>query len=60
MHIGQRIENIRQELGIPVWQMCDILAIGTDMAYFMIKTGQVEPDLYQKLMFVITTKRPLE
>lgn len=60
MHVGQRTESIRQELGIPVWQMCNILAIKTDITYFMIKTGHVDLDLYQKLVFVIITERPLE
>ena len=60
MHIGQRIESTRQELGIPVWQMCNILALSNDIAYSMIRTGLIELDLYQKLMFVIITERPLE
>ena len=60
MHIGQRIESTRQELGIPVWQMCNILALSNDITYSMIRTGQIELDLYQKIMFVIITERPLE
>ena len=60
MHIGQRIESTRQELGIPVWQMCNILALSNDIAYSTIRAGLIELDLYQKLMFVIITERPLE
>lgn len=60
MHIGQSIESTRQELGIPVWQMCNILALSNDITYSMIRTGQIELDLYQKIMFVIITERPLE
>ncbi len=60
MNIGQRIESTRQELGIPVWQMCNILALSNDITYSMIRTGQIELDLYQKIMFVIITERPLE
>lgn len=60
MRIGHQIEATRQKLGIPVSQMCDILAIETELEYHKITTGWVLLTTYQKIMFVAMTEYPLE
>ena len=59
-YTGQKIERIRQELGIPSYHMCDILAIGTASEYYLVKMGAIDLDVYQKIMFVAITRHPLE
>ena len=60
MRIGHQIETTRQKLGIPVFKMCDILAIETELEYHKITTGWVSLTTYQKIMFVAMTECPLE
>ena len=60
MRIGHQIEAARQKLGIPVFKMCDILAIETELEYHKITTGWVSLTTYQKIMFVAMTECPLE
>ena len=60
MRIGHQIEAARQKLGIPVFKMCDILAIESTLEYHKITTGQVSLTTYQKIMFVAMTECPLE
>ena len=59
MRIGHQIEATRQKLGIPVFKMCDILAIETELEYHKITTGWVSLTTYQKIMFIAMTKCPL-
>lgn len=55
MRIGQQIESTRQKHNIPVCQMYNILAIGTESEYRKIASGQVQLTVYQKIMFVSAT-----
>ena len=59
MRIGHQIETTRQKLGIPVFKMCDILAIETELEYHKITTGWVSLTTYQKIMFIAMTECPL-
>ena len=59
MDIGLRIEQIRQERGIPVHQMCTNLAIGSDIEYHKIISGQVNPTVFQQILVIISTKMAL-
>lgn len=55
MRTGQQIEDARQKYNIPVCQMCNILAIGTESEYRKIVSGQAQLTNYQKIMFVAAT-----
>lgn len=59
MSINREIENYRKNHNIPVFIMCNILNIETEMMYHKIKSGKIELDLYQKISFVEFTKTPL-
>lgn len=59
MSINREIENYRKIHNIPVFIMCNILNIETEMMYHKIKSGKIELDLYQKISFVEFTKMPL-
>lgn len=59
MNIGAQIESIRISESIPVFAMCDILAIGTELEYHHIITGRVSLTTYQKIMFVFHTRHAL-
>ncbi|MEE1029562.1 MAG: hypothetical protein UIC65_00900 [Alphaproteobacteria bacterium] len=59
MSINREIENYRKIHNIPVFIMCNILNIETEMMYHKIKSGKIELDLYQKISFVEFTKTPL-
>lgn len=58
MSINREIENYRKIHNIPVFIMCNILNIETEMMYHKIKSGKIELDLYQKISFVEFTKMP--
>lgn len=60
MRIGHHIEATRQNLEIPVFKMCDILVIETELEYHKITTGWLSLTTYQKIMFIAATERPLE
>ena len=51
--------NYRKIHNIPVFIMCNILNIETEMMYHKIKSGKIELDLYQKISFVEFTETPL-
>ena len=59
MSINREIENYRKIHNIPVFIMCNILNIETEMMYHKIKSGKIELDLYQKISFIEFTKTPL-
>ena len=59
MSINREIENYRKIHNIPVFIMCNILNIETEMMYHKIKSEKIELDLYQKISFVEFTKTPL-
>ena len=59
MSINREIENYRKIHNIPVFIMCNILNIETEMMYHKIKSGKIELDLYQKISFVEFTKTPV-
>ena len=59
MSINREIETYRKIHNIPVFIMCNILNIETEMMYHKIKSGKIELDLYQKISFVEFTKTPL-
>ena len=59
MSINREIENYRKIHNIPVFIMCNILNIETEMMYHKIKSGKIKLDLYQKISFVEFTKTPL-
>ncbi|MBQ8368026.1 MAG: hypothetical protein IJX43_03145 [Alphaproteobacteria bacterium] len=55
MRTGRQIEIARQKHSIPIFQMCNILAIGTELEYHKIISGRVQLTTYQKIMFVCAT-----
>lgn len=59
MDIGSRIEQIRQERGIPVHQMCDNLAVCSEREYHKIITGQVPLTVFQQILVIISTRSAL-
>lgn len=60
MKIGHKIERLRQERNIPLYVMCDIMAIPSEAAYSDIVRGNTEPTIYQLVMLVIFFSNPLE
>lgn len=60
MKIGTQIEQIRISENIPVYAMCDILSITTELEYHKIVTGRIHLTTYQKIMFVINTCHGLD
>lgn len=60
MRIGQYIEYIRQKQNIPVFQMCDILMLVSELEYDDIKKGRIKPTVVQMIMFVAATHCPLD
>lgn len=60
MHIWQNLEQIRTEKQIPVFQMCNILAIADEYEYHKITHGQTSLTTYQKIMLVICTQTGLD
>ncbi len=60
MRTGQQIENARRQLGIPRFQMCNILAIDTESEYRKIVSGQVQLTNYQKIIFITATGGALD
>ena len=60
MKIGHKIERLRQERNIPLYVMCDIMAISGEAAYIDIVRGNTEPTIYQLVMLVIFFSNPLE
>ncbi len=60
MNVGHAIERIRISENIPLYQMCDILGLTSEMDYHKIRTGMVAPTIYQQIMVVINTRKPLE
>ncbi len=60
MSSGKRIEEIRQELKIPVYIMCNMLNIDSEIEYDRIIHGHTKLTNYQKIMVVSETRKMLE
>ena len=60
MKIGAQIEQIRISENIPVFVMCNILSIETELEYHQIIIGRTSLTTYQKIMFVVNTCRALD
>lgn len=56
MRLGQEIEQVRVARGIPVFQMCNILDIATELEYHRVVCGHIQLDRYQKFMLIMCTK----
>ncbi len=52
MRVGYQIEKTRQELGLPLWYMCNILDITSEQEYHDIITGRTKLTAYQQIMFI--------
>ena len=59
MRIGHQIEATRQKYKIPIWLMCNIFAVETELEYHKIITGRVQLTTYQKIMFIAITGTPV-
>ena len=60
MKIGAQIEQIRISENIPIFIMCNILSIETELEYHQIIIGRTSLTTYQKIMFVVNTCRALD
>ncbi|MBE6457709.1 MAG: hypothetical protein E7011_02800 [Alphaproteobacteria bacterium] len=60
MSVGQKIEKIRLEQNIPVFKMCDILAITSQAEYHKIINGRISLTIYQRIMFISSTCSSLD
>ena len=60
MKLGSQIEKIRIELNIPIYIMCNILNINSELEYHNICNGTTELTTWQKCMFIIETQHPLD
>ncbi len=60
MKLGSQIEKIRIELNIPIYIMCNILNISSELEYHNICNGSTELTTWQKCMFIIETQHPLD
>lgn len=59
MSSGKRIEEIRQELKIPVYIMCNMLNIDSEIEYDQIIKGHKKLTNRQKIMIVSETHKIL-
>ena len=59
MTLGQEIEQNRIAANIPVFRICDTLAV-SEAGYRKIVQGDVRPTIYQLIMFMGDTRRTLE
>lgn len=60
MQVGQYIEYIREKQNIPVFQMCNILMLVSELEYDDIKKGRIKPTVLQSIMFVAATRCPID
>ena len=60
MHIARQVLQIQQELNIPDYRMCDILAMSEAEFHAFMHRGHGELSVYQKIMLVAETGRPIE
>ena len=51
MHLIDQIEHYRKEKNLPVFYICNILAI-TDTEYFHMISYHIRPTTYQLIMFI--------
>ena len=58
MTLGQEIEIIRRECNLPMRVVCDIFNT-TEGEYHQITTGRRRPTVFQLIMFIDATRRPL-
>lgn len=56
--IGSELEQIRQQCGISVLDICNALGV-SESEYMRIKTNKVRPTTYQLIMFICATRHPL-
>ena len=56
---GRKIESFRKKYNIPVWEMCNIMAINTEGEYYRIVRGVQSVTTYQQIMIVMTYQKPL-
>ena len=59
MRLGQEIEQIRCECGIPIFIMYGIFDTD-EIGYRQIITGRKKPSIFHLIMFIDTTHRPME
>lgn len=59
MTLGQEIEKIRCERNIPVWYMCNIFGILTEIEYRNIIYHHVKLNTYQIICFIAEFRCPL-
>ncbi|MBP3544915.1 MAG: hypothetical protein J6J82_01245 [Alphaproteobacteria bacterium] len=59
MTLGREIEKIRCERNIPVWYMCNIFGILTEMEYEDIIHNRVKLTPYQIISFITVFRCPL-
>ena len=53
MKAGFQIEQFRVRHNLPIYVMCDILAISSESEYYQIAHCRTTLTLYQKMMFII-------
>ena len=55
---GRQIELIRQQCGLSVVDVCNIMGV-TEGEYRRIITNKLQPTIYQLCMFISETKHPI-
>lgn len=53
------IADIILSVDIPVWQIADLFEVSPDMLIYMLRHGKIKPTVFQLIMFMDTTNRPL-
>ena len=59
MTLGQEIERLRLEKNIPIWIMCNCLAITSEIEYDKIIRGNIQPNIYQMIMLTDLFQYPI-
>ena len=60
MKAGFQIEQFRVRHNLPIYVMCDILAISSESEYYQIAHCRTTLTLYQKMMFIIFAHQSLD
>ena len=59
MTLGQEIEKLRREHNIPIWYMCNVFDVLTEIEYHNIIKNHVHLTIFQLISVIETFRCPL-